>query len=55
MQRERETVDEGIDAYCQGVGRSACPYALGTPEHCDWLRGWDEAEEIDFELWKEAG
>ena len=40
-------VDEGIDAYCKGVPRSACPYAPGTPQHRDWLCGWDEAEEID--------
>jgi len=42
-------VEEGIDAYCVGVGRNACPYERGTPEHADWLRGWDEAEELDFD------
>ena len=42
-------VDEGIDAYCRGVPRSDCPYAPGTPEHRDWLCGWDEAEALDFE------
>jgi len=46
-------VDEGIDAYCQGVPRSACPYAPGTPEHRDWLYGWDEAEALDFEEYGE--
>ena len=42
-------VEQGIDAYCKGVPRSACPYAPGTPEHRDWLCGWDEAAEIDRE------
>jgi hypothetical protein len=39
-----KAVDQGIDACCQGVLRSACPYAPGTREHRDWLRGWDEVE-----------
>jgi hypothetical protein len=42
-------VDEGVDAYCVGVARRACLYPPGTPEHADWTRGWDEAEEVDFE------
>ena len=42
-------VDEGIDAYCARVSRDACPYRPGTPEHRDWLCGWDDAEAIDFE------
>ena len=33
-------VDEGIDAFCQGIPRAACPYAPGTPKHRDWLCGW---------------
>ena len=45
-------VDEGIDAYCQVVLRY-CPYAPGTPEHRDWLCGWDEAEAVDFEEYGE--
>ena len=49
MQRDSNAVDEGIDAYCQSVSRNACPYAPGTREREDWLRGWDEAEELDFQ------
>jgi ribosome modulation factor len=49
MERESKAVDEGIDAYCCGVSRNACPYKPGTPERDDWLHGWDEAEAIDFE------
>lgn len=29
--------------------RQACPYEPGTAEYRDWTRGWDEAEEADFE------
>ena len=54
MQRESNAVDEGIDAYCQSVSRNACPYAPGTREREDWLRGWDEAEELDFEKLAES-
>jgi ribosome modulation factor len=49
MLRDSKTIDEGIDAYCAGIPRSACPYKPDTPEHTDWLSGWDEAEAIDFE------
>jgi len=42
-------VDEGADAYCAGVPRHHCPHELGTSEHVDWLRGWDEAEQRDLE------
>jgi hypothetical protein len=42
-------VEEGVDAYCAGQPRNACPYPPGAPEHFDWTRGWDEAEQIDFE------
>jgi len=49
MEPERNDFDEGIDAYCAYLGRNACPYQPGTSEGDEWLRGWDEAEEIDFE------
>ena len=49
MDRDSPTFDEGLDAYCVGASRSACPYLPETPERQDWLRGWDEAEAIDFE------
>lgn len=42
-------VYEGTDAYCDGLSRNSCPYVPGTPEHRDWLCGWDEAEALDFE------
>ena len=44
-----DSLGEGIDAYCMDVGRSACPHKPGSQRHNDWLRGWDEAEAIDFE------
>ena len=47
--RDDTAIDEGIDAYCMGVGRSACPHKPGSQRHRDWLLGWDEAEAIDFE------
>ena len=47
--QDRKTVDEGVDAFCSGVSRNACPYGPDTLERVDWLRGWDEAEAIDFE------
>lgn len=47
--RDSKAVEDGVDAYCLGVSRNACPYAPESGEHCDWLRGWDEAEEMDFE------
>jgi ribosome modulation factor len=49
MPEDSKAVDEGVDAFCAGLPRNACPYEPGTPERSDWLRGWDEAEEIDFE------
>ncbi|MFI0849142.1 Rmf/CrpP family protein [Mesorhizobium sp. IMUNJ 23232] len=45
----RDIVDEGVDAYCLGLLRPWCPYDEGTQAHRDWLRGWDQAEEIDIE------
>ena len=44
-----KAVDQGIDAYCKGLPRVACPYEPDTLEYRDWLCGWDEAEEIDAE------
>ena len=41
--------DEGAEAYCYNIARSDCLYEPGTPEHGDWLRGWDEAARIDQE------
>jgi ribosome modulation factor len=49
MDTDNPTFDEGLDAYCVGASRNACPYLPETPEHDDWLRGWDEAEALDFE------
>src|SRR5262245_11182158 len=49
MEPDSPAFGEGLDAYCRGVPRAACPYAPGAPQHDDWLRGWDEAEAIDFE------
>jgi ribosome modulation factor len=46
---DNNAVDEGVDAYCEGIPRDACPYDAGTQDHFDWLRGWDKAEELDFE------
>ena len=47
-------IDEGVDAFCAGISRNACPYPLGSDEQRDWLRGWDEAEELDFERLAES-
>ena len=49
MPIDTKAVDEGVDAYCAGIPRQACPYEPGTAEYRDWTRGWDEAEEADFE------
>ncbi|MFI0844475.1 Rmf/CrpP family protein [Mesorhizobium sp. IMUNJ 23232] len=38
-----------MDAYCRGLPRSACPYAVDTDARRDWTRGWDESETVDFE------
>jgi len=46
---DSKAVDEGVDAYCAGIPRNACPYQSGTQDHIDWLGGWDKAEELDFE------
>jgi hypothetical protein len=51
MQSEHETDpgDEGVDAYCLGMTRSACPYPAWKPQRYAWLLRWDEAKEIDEE------
>ncbi|WP_353839177.1 Rmf/CrpP family protein [Mesorhizobium sp.] len=41
--------DEGIDAYCLKLPRSACPYPLLTKKRRSWLQGWDEPKGIDEE------
>jgi ribosome modulation factor len=46
---DSRAVEEGVDAYCVGLPRHACPYAAGSAEYLDWMRGWDEAREIDLE------
>jgi ribosome modulation factor len=46
---DTKAIEEGIDAYCQGVRREACPYPAATREHHDWLMGWEEAAKIDRE------
>ena len=38
---------EGLHAQAQGEGRNACPYAEGSSEREDWLKGWDAAAELD--------
>jgi ribosome modulation factor len=45
---------KGFDAFLPGVPRHACPYRPSTQEYYDWLLGWDEAEEADFEEEKNA-
>ena len=47
---DSDAVDEGADAYCAGVSRRDCPHQ----NRIDWLRGWDEAERIDFEQLAES-
>jgi ribosome modulation factor len=32
---------EGMNARMAGRALSACPYALGDPQRCDWEEGWD--------------
>jgi len=51
---DSDEVDEGADAYCAAVSRRDCPHPLGTQDRIDWLRGWDEAERIDFEQLAES-
>ena len=41
-------IEEGVDAYCSGQTRTACPYEPGTNEHSQWTRGWYEAEDVDL-------
>ena len=48
------TVEEGVDAYCAGIPRNACPYQPETQDRIDWVRGWDEAEELDLEVLGES-
>jgi len=47
--RDSEAVDQGVDAYCDGTQDSACPYSHGTNEYGDWMRGWNDAAQIDLE------
>ena len=46
---DTKAVEEGVDAYRAGIPRDAGPYDAGTPDHMDWLRGWEKAEEMEFE------
>lgn len=39
-------VDEGMDAFEQGVKRKACPYEEGTDDAEEWLAGWDEGKSL---------
>jgi len=36
MERDSKAVEEGVDAYCLGVARDACPYDPASQEHLDW-------------------
>jgi hypothetical protein len=47
--RDSTPFDEGTDAYCLGLPRSACPYPSDTAEYFEWMRGWYEAQKIDRE------
>ncbi|WP_371818671.1 Rmf/CrpP family protein [Aminobacter sp. MDW-2] len=40
---------EGLDAYCRGIARDACPYCTQSDIGKAWLRGWDDAAWIDLE------
>jgi ribosome modulation factor len=46
MSERPDYVQEGIDAYAQGVSRVLCPYPPGTAAEQEWLKGWDEAKAI---------
>jgi hypothetical protein len=52
---DTKAVDEGVDAFCAGIPRNACAYEPGAAEHLDWMRGWDEAEAVDFEEYADYG
>ena len=51
---DTRTVEEGVDAYRAAIPRKACPYEPETQDHIDWVRGWDEAEELDLEVLGES-
>lgn len=40
-------VEEGVSAFLDGSDKSDCPYAEGSDGQSGWLRGWNEAEELD--------
>jgi ribosome modulation factor len=44
MSKRPDYVQEGIDAYAQGVSRDRCPYLPGTVPEVLWLKGWDQAK-----------
>ena len=46
MSERPDFVQEGIDAYAQGVSRVLCPYPPGAAAEEGWLRGRDEAKAI---------
>jgi ribosome modulation factor len=46
---DTKAVEEGTEAYSAAIPRDACPYPPGTQDHVDWLRGWEKAEEMEFE------
>ena len=49
MEPNSKAIDEGFDAFRAGVPRAACPYRDWSLEYFQWLVGWDQAEEADFE------
>lgn len=49
---EREAFDEGFEAYGDGVGLEACPYADGSKGWSYWVSGWYQAEDAVAEAAK---
>lgn len=37
-------LQEGRAAFERGLGKTRCPYELGTPECRAWLEGWIRAD-----------
>lgn len=46
-----KTIEEGFNAYLQGLKITQNPYAATTKKHSDWLEGWlaarDQEEDLD--------
>ena len=37
-------VEEGKEAFEQGVDKEDCPYEIGTDGECGWRLGWNQAQ-----------